>query len=193
MKPQNQTHPHSCLQSCIATLLDYRMESVPDFVHGDDHAELDENGYPRFWVKLQAFLKELGLSMIEFRISGSFMTPGENGEPEELPILVPWQPLPFSGYCILVGRTKSGVRHMIVGKTAGDTFAPVHDPHPDKPGVVQLEGVCFLVPLDPSVFMKMGATLGGIKRITSGTMNQAKWAAITVSTREALGESIIVS
>lgn len=192
MKPANQLNERDCLRACLASLLEKRTETIPDFAADPEAEKMQPNGHPKFWYELQAWLKGLGLFLLEMHVAGTFFQPGENGEPEELPVLNPLQPLPFEGYCILCGRTPGGTRHMVVGKHTGNVFIRMHDPHPNQPDLQGVESVCFLIPLDPSVYVRMGLNMDRIKDLTAGDMTLPKWSAVAANAREALGQSVLV-
>lgn len=53
-----------------------------------------------------------------------------------------------SGYHLGSGPAARGVRHMVVMKG----FNLVHDPHPSRAGLIEVDTVTLLVPLDPGAF-----------------------------------------
>lgn len=59
--------------------------------------------------------------------------------PEDIKL---WQP---GGYCILGGQSSRG-SHAVVGRGR----EVVHDPHPSREGLLQIEDCTLLVPIDPS-------------------------------------------
>lgn len=205
MTPQSQLTNTDCLRACVATLLDEPILSVPDFAGYENAMEVDERtGYHTWWMALQLWLHERGLFFLEVRIGGSFFVEQEimtnddglpSGEKEQIEVQVqtPWNPLPYECYCILVGNTKGGVRHMCVGKALGGSFQRVFDPHPKQPGIAQLEGVCFLVPTDPGLIPKMGKSLEAIESLAMApVINNTIAGAIITNARHGLNKSAII-
>lgn len=139
MKPVQQLRRNEngdCLRACIASLLDLDAEQVPDFAEINPKEVL--NGWPKWWLELQSWLMHRGLFFLEVTLDQR----------------TPWRPLPFQGYCMFVGTTKSGHRHMTVGlvgdNETGEQFVQLHDPFHHAGGFEAIDGVCFLVPLNPA-------------------------------------------
>lgn len=149
MKPQKQLLATDCLRACLASLLHYRIDSVPNFV---DAPEIDGDSYPAWWLALQSWLNDLGLYYVEIALVENF----------------PWQPLPIPAMCILLGTTAKGFKHAVVGKLEDDKFMPVFNPHPNPESarLVSVDGIGLLVPRDPVTYVRMGHGLESIKKMS---------------------------
>lgn len=147
MKPQTQISPNGCLQACIATLINYDIHRVPNFVEAGE--ELID-GFPAWWQALQSWLNDRGLFFLEIKLVANF----------------PWQPLPIPALAIFFGITAKGIKHAIVGRLSDDKFIPVFNPHPSGGGLTSIEGLGFLVPRDPVTPIRMGHALEKIKHLT---------------------------
>lgn len=149
MKAQFQkTKESGCVSACIATLLEMKIESVPDFSLA---AEVEGVPYPAFWLALQSWLSERGLWMLEVK----------------LPPNMPWQPIPFAALCIFFGETEKGVKHAIVGKVEGADFIPVFNPWPEAE-IQGISGLGFILPRDPHLPVRMGVALERIQKFADG-------------------------
>lgn len=131
MRPVDQTTfgvpGGNCFSACVASLLELRIEDVPYFM-GDTPQDWDRNS----GIRLNAFLSPLGL------FSLCLIVPARQFE--SCPI-----------YMILGGqaeREPGGPRtpHAVVG-FAGKW---VHDPHPSRAGLIEIEDVTLIVPIDPA-------------------------------------------
>lgn len=154
MTPQNQLRPTpdgDCLRACIASLLDEKIEDVPDFT-GEGTDGID------WWIKLQTWLLDRGLFFLEVRIGGTY----KDGE-EDKPVIAVWNPLPFACLAMLVGPTESGLMHTIVGTCEGSQFLPQFNPLPGSKGITRVDAVAFLVQRDPAILPRMGKSLERIR------------------------------
>ena len=153
MKPVKQIADNDCIRACVASLLEFPIEQVPDFMaeHPQNLPEGYENAttYPLWWISLQKFLKQLNLFYLEIEL-------GENRG---------WNSLPFNAFCILLGTTDKGVKHSIIGQVVDDKFLPVFNPHPTLGRLTAVEGVAFLVPLDPVLNIRLGLALEKIEKL----------------------------
>jgi hypothetical protein len=123
----------NCFATCLASLLEVPVESVPNF-----HAD-----YPStWWTETQKWLYARGFVAIEVFLRSD----GHK--------VVDWAP---AVSCILTGKSPRGdFLHCVVGRTDPDNggFAMVHDPHPDD---TFIDGkptrVLFLVPTMPELVL----------------------------------------
>ncbi len=127
MKPVDQTTfgapGGNCLSACIASLLELPIEEVPYFGPPDRIGTREE------WGKnIEQWLNPRGFYSIMFPHGLTFVPPG---------------------FHILSGMSPRGVRHSVVAH--GERT--VHDPHPSRGGLVLVEDVTLLVPLDPKQAM----------------------------------------
>lgn len=147
MKPQKQLTENDCLRACVATLIDYNIAKVPNFVEAP---EIEGQKYPGWWLGLQSWLNELGLYFLEIQMPENF----------------PWHPLPLPALAIFFGETEKGIKHAIVGKVEDDKFIPVFNPHPDAGRLKSITGLGFILPRDPVSYVRMGHCLSKIERLT---------------------------
>lgn len=140
-----KTETGDCLRTCIANLLEYPVDEVPNFLAID--GEVD--GWELWWFNLQEWLMRRGYFFLEVRLTKH----------------TPWFPLPFDALCMFVGHTnatkgkpeKERHRHAVIGRVGkNEEFEVLHDPLPEGSGLEQVESLCFLVPLDPSIMKKTG-------------------------------------
>ncbi|HYX21755.1 MAG TPA: hypothetical protein VFA98_12995, partial [Thermoanaerobaculia bacterium] len=108
----------NCMSACVASLLHLPIEHVARFIRepGDTHIFQ--------WAdRLDEFLEPFGLYALHFA-----------ADPDRAA---------FPGvYHIMTGISPRGRPHAVIGK--GHRI--VHDPHPDKTGLVSVDGFCLLVP-----------------------------------------------
>lgn len=112
MKPVDQTffgpEEGNCLQACIASLFELPLEDVPHFV-------LEEN-----WVKaLDDWLIKYDLQSVDVDLK--YMRTQDDDM---------WMP---SGYHLICGESSRECSHAVVGYKG----KIVHDPHPDRDGLVE--------------------------------------------------------
>lgn len=108
----------NCMSACIASLLELPIERVARFIRepGDTHIF-------QWAERLDDFLAPFGLYALHFA-----------ADPERAA---------FPGVLhIMTGISPRGRPHAVIGK--GRRI--VHDPHPDKTGLVSVDGFCLLVP-----------------------------------------------
>jgi len=119
----------NCLNACIASLLELPLAEVefPPAIQ-------------RNWVRpLQDWLAARGLCYSE--------TPAKG-----VPYF--WLPGPL---CVLSGpgpRLPAPHQHAVVGRVRGYAFELLHDPHPSRAGLLDVEAVGFLLPLDPAALAR---------------------------------------
>lgn len=126
MTPVDQTRfgkPHgSCFAACIASILELPLAEV-DF-NGDTE---DGDGW---WRAMFAAIERVGWTYFEARIGDG------------------WEQLMPKGVCFLAsGSNPAGVAHTVVWREG----AMVHDPNPSRAGIVKVEAVGFLIPLQPEL------------------------------------------
>jgi len=113
----------NCLQACLATLLDLDIGDVPHFTGEDWRA------------RMGAWLRTRGLWALAFSPPAGTLEETARWLDETVP-----------GYAIVSGQTPRGLLHATVWY-AGEL---VHDPHPDRAGLLSVEDVLVLVPVDPA-------------------------------------------
>lgn len=135
MKPVFQTifdkNHGNCFSAGLASILEVPLETVPNFMHdfGEDwHKEINR------WLD-----KHFGMMWLRVLMD----------EDERLE----FHPLPEGSFCLATGKSPRGNwYHTVVGTiTGGFNFRMLHDPHPDRTGIVG-NPVCieFLVPKNPA-------------------------------------------
>jgi hypothetical protein len=129
---KRKTADGDCLTACIASLLEYDYDEVPDFaLETDDWL---------WWGSVQKWLGLRGFQMLRLQLNGN----------------VPWFPMAFSPLCICVGPNASGLAHATIGypEPGGDDgkqleVMQIFDPG-EAGGVESCTDLIFLVPLDPA-------------------------------------------
>lgn len=103
---------------------------------------------------------------------------------------VTWMPLPLKCLAILMGKTASGMNHAVVGQIQEDAFLPIWNPREDGGGLVSVESLGFLVPVDPALIMNLGRQLERIEALASQEfLTKHLMLSIRSVAREALGRS----
>lgn len=137
MKPVFQSNVAAeqgdCLNACLASLLEIPLEHVPMF-----NMERD-NGV--WWHLVQEFLKSWGYQMVMIKLTEH----------------TPWYAMPHSPFAIFIGVTKtSQLMHAVVGRVNANygtddhvEFELLHDPSEGASGDLDIDHICFLVPIDP--------------------------------------------
>ena len=125
MKPVDQTtfgYPHgNCFSACVASLLELPIDAVPFFMGAGD------DWYEKFSLWLSFHGK--GFYPVGFKLE-------KNG--------LGWTP---AGLHILTGKSPRGdFLHSVVAR--GRSI--VHDPHPDRTGLMDRQDVILIVPHDPA-------------------------------------------
>lgn len=154
MKPVFQQTPTGCIQACVATLLEYPLEQVPDFAAIPD---IDSNATsPAWYLALQKFLFERGFVFVDVKLTRH----------------TPWVVVPYEFLVMFFGpRQGTGSHHAIVGKCSPSGFLPVFDPYPLDDGYCSIEnidGIGMIVPVDPFCQVRMGYNLEKIEQIANG-------------------------
>jgi hypothetical protein len=130
MKPQIQTilgtgkdgEPRgNCFATCIASILELPVDSLPNFCETDDWRE-----------RANEWLAELGYFYLDVII------------PEDMRAELIFQ---FAGYHVISGVGPRGCRHSVVGLSG----KMVHDPHPSGDGLTSEDQYGFLIPFNPVV------------------------------------------
>lgn len=108
----------NCMSACIASLLHLPIEHVARFIREPEDTHIFQ------WAdRLDDFLEPYGLYALHFA-----------ADPERAA---------FPGVLhIMTGISPRGRPHAVIGKGR----CIVHDPHPDKTGLVSVDGFCLLVP-----------------------------------------------
>ena len=124
MRPVQQTlfyteskNRGDCLRACVASLLELRIDDVPNFVETEDYQ-----------ISMDTFLGKYGFQSLSISIRDLDDFRQENA----------WCP---SGYHMIDGISSRGVRHAVVGYQGKIVF----DPHPDNDGLIRIEGYTLLV------------------------------------------------
>lgn len=114
----------NCLQACLASLLELQLHEVPHFVGEAWRADLGE------WLRARGLWALLFAPPI----------------PSTIDDAAAWLDETVLGYAIVSGQTPRGLLHATVWR-AGQL---VHDPHPSRAGLLGVEDVIVLVPIDPA-------------------------------------------
>jgi hypothetical protein len=150
MKPQQQKIKKpggDCLRACIATLLDYPIDSVPNFVEAP--APEDPNcPFPGFWLALQSWLSDRGLWFLEMALHEK----------------TPWMPIPLPALAIALGETAAGVKHAVVVRLDEAAFVPVFNPWPEAE-IVGVGSLGFLIPRDPATVINLGKCIERVGKL----------------------------
>lgn len=125
-----------CWRACIATVTRTPISEVPHFV-GDNYAEdtvaaeVDPESPARWFEDTQRWLTDRFGHFCLYYDDPDAVYPSGRTEPSAWPWL------------ILSGQSPRGDwKHSVVGDQAGNM---VHDPHPDRTGVTELDGVFVIV------------------------------------------------
>lgn len=143
MKPVDQTRcnagdslteaPGNCWAACIASILEVPLDDLPDEATYWKPGQHQAKSYIPYEKAMFAWLRERGLLLVEIKLPDVFFRGGE-----------------WDVYCILAGPSPRNpeVTHAVVGQ--GTRI--VHDPHPSRAGLLQIEGKPwwyeFVVPID---------------------------------------------
>jgi hypothetical protein len=114
----------NCLAACLATLLELPLDEVPHFA-GEG-----------WQYRLAHWLGAHGLWALRFAPP----------QPSSLDDAAAWLDETVPGWCIVSGQAPRGLLHATVWQ-GGEL---VHDPHPSRDGILDVEDVLVLVPLDPA-------------------------------------------
>ncbi len=132
MKPVMQTtlgeDKGNCMSACIASMLEMPIREVPTFLDKET------------WVRdLNDWLHQYGLFYLEIK----------------------WNPFPIQlsapVLCIASGKSPRGnFLHCVIGKIKPVSLYKadmelIHDPHPNREWLIDVQDVGFLIPFDPSV------------------------------------------
>ena len=119
----------NCFPACLASLFECPLEDVPNFfdLAGDDDAV--------WWALVRGWLKKRGFGIMFLELRS----------PEHLKA--------FEGYIIVSGKSCRDLDHATIWKDG----EMVHDPHPDKRGLIAPDGVDMIYPLDPSKLSMLAA------------------------------------
>lgn len=130
MKPVDQTAfgfpGGNCFSACVASLLELPLDDVPYFM-GD---EIEESDPGAWWKRFLDWLRPRGWWAVCFELKDDWRPPG-------LHLLSGVSPR----------RPGSKWHHTVVAGPGGEV---VHDPHPDRTGVLTEHDVIILIPIDPS-------------------------------------------
>lgn len=124
MKPVDQTafgpSVGNCFAACVASVLEVPLADVPNFCEGDT---------TDWFEKLRDWLRPRGFYAFGMKLSG------RPGEPEG------WYP---EGLHIAGGRSpRHDCLHAVVARGS-----EVHDPHPNRDGILDFVDTTLIVPLD---------------------------------------------
>jgi hypothetical protein len=122
------TQTGDCLNACIASILEMKLEDIPSF-----NLIQDNDGW---WNSVQEWAKSIGFQLLYLPLN------------EYTTIF----PMLADIYCILIGPTENGNPHAVVGYCRGGKrvldFMIIHDPF-DKDGIEKVDAILFLVPIKP--------------------------------------------
>ena len=110
-------------------ILELELSQVPNFCAHDD-----------WWDRLQQWLAPMNLAFIELKTEDGCIPP--------IPVL------PKGVLCLAAGEGARGVQHAVVVKYDTDGKSHwlelVHDPHPDRTGLVKTQYLGWFMVIDPS-------------------------------------------
>lgn len=124
----------NCFAACVASLLRLPITEVPNFVN-------DPDGWPE---NLHGWLRERGMGYLWLIVKDEH---GNAARLEELPLQL--RSMGAIGLHLIYGTSPRGHLHSCVG----DGGVLVHDPHPSRAGLVDVNGVGFIFPLDTGALM----------------------------------------
>jgi len=140
MKPVDQDRfggDGNCWQACVASLLELPLHDLPP------------QG-PRYGKTLGDFLATRGLKYCE--VCRGSLVRQKSDLPPMAEMVLGWQPFWYGPrlLCVLCGPSPrhAGMDHCVVGYLDGLGFEVLHDPHPDRTGVVDVTHVGLLVSLN---------------------------------------------
>lgn len=116
--PENGT-VGNCAQAAVASVLGVPLEAVPDFTGGSLADDVQSDR--DFWTRFDDYFAERGL--VAHRLHGN---------------------VGLQALHLAAGPSERGVSHMVVRRG----FDVVHDPHPSRAGLVDIEHVYLIAPLD---------------------------------------------
>jgi hypothetical protein len=118
----------NCLASCIASILELNLSDIPNFMDCNFNEDGTQNG--NWWRELWKFCTSKGYE-IWFRYGDS----SKGQLPEMMEGALP--------YHLICGLGPRGYQHATVGLDG----KIVHDPHPDRTGLVNITDFGFLLPI----------------------------------------------
>lgn len=125
MKPVDQTifgKGGNCLAACIASIFEYPLQDVPNFC-----GDYDDNSW---FHALNDWLLRQGFVAVMFKTQEAVL--------DHL-----WL---RGAFCIVSGTTERGLSHATVWQNE----KCVHDPHPSRAGLLEIEDVIVFVSLNPA-------------------------------------------
>lgn len=143
MKPQRQRiegPEGDCVSACIASILEIKIDEVPNFAAMS--REILPSGYSTWYLEMQAFLSRRGFAWVEMQLGPS----------------TPMFPMPYVLTCVMIGKTKAGVRHAVVGTVENTNMDMIWNPSTIS-DIDAVDALCFLVPLNPASMKHEGASL----------------------------------
>lgn len=122
-----------CWRACIATVTGTPIAEVPHFV-GDHHVRDTADGTTEWLAATQRWLAERFGHICLYYDNPEAMYPDRRNEPSAWPLVI-WS-----------GQSPRGDwGHAVVGSQDGKM---IHDPHPSRDGVTDLDGVFVIVRLE---------------------------------------------
>ena len=119
----------NCAQAAVASLMGVKLEAVPDFTEGQIADTPDTpDTLARYWKRFESYFAEQGL--VAVRLDGNYC---------------------FEGYHLASGPSPRGPSHMIVRKSG----TVVHDPHPSRDGLLEVQHVYIVASADPSRWVEV--------------------------------------
>jgi hypothetical protein len=125
MKPVDQTILHDPESGAVGNCMQAALASILD---------MDLDDVPHF-VQLYPDSKECGDAMFQWLLEGHVLWMQ----------LSPEEPVPADMPCLLYGKSERGLSHVVVGR--GRTI--IHDPHPSRAGLTEIEGVWVMYRYEP--------------------------------------------
>ena len=113
----------NCMSACLASVFELDITDVPNFfVVGGEDAE-------NWWTACRSWLRQRGFGVMSLQVTAETLSQ-------------------FEGIFVVCGKSPRGTEHAVVFQNG----KVIHDPHPDRGGVVEVTAVDMLYPLDPSKF-----------------------------------------
>ena len=125
--------PGNCFAACLASIMETSLDDVPQPGESDR-----EEWSERYWQSLADFVHARGFELVQF--DPPKHPDGRSGRPWTTGELLRGK----RALCILSGPGPRGTKHAVVGTLA---FELVHDPHPSRAGLLEVDCIEMLVPI----------------------------------------------
>lgn len=136
--------PGNCFAACIASILELRLDQVPDESANWKEGMTHDDSWPLYFNAISIWLRERGYFYIEVPTPQLYIQAAS------------WKE--FDVYNIIAGPSPRNpeIYHAVVGKGV----KLVHDPHPSRDYILSIDGkpwyFGFLLPIDASKMSYMG-------------------------------------